>query len=107
MATASSVLAEVLRAGQHHDLGFGGHFALDSCRIEKGFHHWGHDMGPDDTPFEVGLGFTVNFQKAGDFVGRQPLLEQQQRDSGRRLRLCEVAAAEVLVLHDEPVYLDG
>ena len=103
---ASSVLAEVLRAGQHHDLGLAGHFALDSCRIEKGFHHWGHDMGPDDRPFEVGLGFAVNFQKSADFIGKQSLLEQQQRGSSRRLRLCEAASAGALVLHDEPVYLD-
>jgi 4-methylaminobutanoate oxidase (formaldehyde-forming) len=107
VATASSVLAEVLRAGQHHDLGFAGHFALDSCRIEKGFLHWGHDMGPDDTPFEVGLGFTVNFHKVADFIGKKSLLEQRQRGWSKHLRLCAVAAAEALVLHDEPVYLDG
>ena len=33
--------------------------AMLACRIEKGYRHWGHDIGPDDTPLEAGLGFAV------------------------------------------------
>ncbi len=102
---AVRVLTEVLRVGEVYELGLAGHFALDSCRMEKGFRHWGHDMGADDTPYEVGLGFTVNFEKKIEFKGKQALLEQRQRGWNKQLKLCEVAADEVLVLHDEPVYL--
>jgi glycine cleavage system aminomethyltransferase T len=77
---------------------------FDSCRLEKGFHHWGHDLGPDDTPFEVGLGFTVRFDKESNFIGKQALLEQQRVGCSRQLRLCEVVAEEALILHDELVY---
>jgi len=37
-----------------------GHYALDGCRLEKGFLHWGHDLGPTITPLAAGLGFTID-----------------------------------------------
>ena len=40
-----------------------GYHALDGLRAEKGFRHWGADMGPADTPYEAGLGFTVALDK--------------------------------------------
>ena len=61
-------------------------------------------MGSEDTPFEVGLGFTVDMGK--DFIGKQALLEQKKSGWTKQLLLCEVLADSVLILHDEPVYLD-
>jgi len=104
VAQARAVLQEVLRVGEDHELGFAGHFALDACRLEKGYLHWGHDMGGDDSPFEVGLGFAVDLDKTVDFNGRGALLAQARDGCNRQLRLCEVADDDVLVLHDEPVY---
>ncbi|MBT8433168.1 MAG: FAD-dependent oxidoreductase [Gammaproteobacteria bacterium] len=104
VAGAARLMARIMQIGKNHDLALAGHFALDSCRLEKGYLHWGHDMGPDDTPFEVGLGFTVKLDKEIDFVGRQALLEQRQNGWRKQLRLCEVMAKEILILHDEPVY---
>jgi len=37
VAQARAVLQEVLRVGEDHELGFAGHFALDACRLEKGY----------------------------------------------------------------------
>ena len=37
--------------------------ALDSCRIEKGFRHFGHDISNDDHVLEAGLGFAVKENK--------------------------------------------
>lgn len=77
-----------------------GHYALDGCRIEKGFRHWGHDLGPEITPLEAGLGFTVDWGK--DFLGK-PALERQRADGlTRRLHLMEIEGRP-LVLHDEPI----
>jgi len=103
-ARAELLLGRILSTGEKHKLGLAGHFALDCCRLEKGFHHWGHDLGPADTPFEVGLGFTVRFDKESNFIGKQALLEQQRAGCYRQLRLCEVVAEEALILQDEPVY---
>ncbi len=77
-----------------------GHYALDACRIEKGFKHWGHDLGPEISPLEAGLGFAVDWSK--DFLGK-PALEAQRRDGlTRRMVLLQVEGAP-LILHDEPV----
>ena len=63
-------------------------------------------MGSEETPFEVGLGFAVNFDKAQEFIGKAALLKQQKDGWTKALLLCEVLAKRVLILHDEPVYLD-
>ena len=47
--------------------------ALDKVRIEAGLLFYGYDMTTDHTPWEVGLGFTVNANKAG-FRGRDALM---------------------------------
>ena len=50
------------------------HHAMDSLRIEKAYRHWGHDITPEDTPLEAGLGFCVALDKPGGFIGREALL---------------------------------
>ena len=81
-----------------------GHFALDGCRLEKGFKHWGHDLGPETTPLEAGLGFTIDWTK--DFVGKRALEAQRADGVRQRLILMEVTG-EALMLHDEPVFEGG
>ncbi len=105
-AEAPAVHALLSRAG--HDLGLvqAGSFCIDSCRLEKGYRHFGHDIGPDDTPLEAGLGFTVGWHK-GDFTGRDALLRQRDDGPRRRLLLFAVEAGRPLLLHDEPVYRDA
>ncbi|MEO0891064.1 MAG: FAD-dependent oxidoreductase [Pseudomonadota bacterium] len=78
-----------------------GHYALDGCRIEKGFKHWGHDIGPKVTPLEAGLGFTIDWQKT--FCGKEALLQQKRDGVSQRLILLEIKG-EALMLHDEPIF---
>ncbi len=81
-----------------------GHYALDGCRIEKGFKHWGHDLGPEITPLEAELGFTIDWNK--DFLGKDALL--RQRDIGPRQRLVLMQVEDdALMLHDEPIFEEG
>lgn len=81
-----------------------GHFALDGCRLEKGFRHWGHDIGPDVTPLEAGLEFAVDWRK--DFTGKRALLRQKGDGTARRLCLFRVDGGP-LMLHDEPIREGG
>jgi 4-methylaminobutanoate oxidase (formaldehyde-forming) len=81
-----------------------GHLALDACRIEKGYRHWGHDIGPDLTPLEAGLGFTIDWKKP--FQGRDALLAQRAAGLTRRLALLSLTG-DPLMLHDEPVFEGG
>ena len=50
--------------------------ALDKVRIEAGLLFYGYDMTEDNTPWEVGLGFTVNRTKA-DYRGKQAALASE------------------------------
>ena len=40
-----------------------GMHALDSCRIEKAFRHFGHDITDEDHVLEAGLGFAVKLRQ--------------------------------------------
>ncbi len=94
-------------AGADLGLGHVGHFCVDSCRMEKGFRHWGHDIGPEDTPIEAGLGFAVSMDKNADFIGRDALLRQREKGLERRLLQFAVDGAHPLLLHDERILRDG
>ncbi len=81
-----------------------GHFALDACRIEKGFRHMGHDLGPGITPLEAGLGFAVDWGKP--FTGREALLAQKAEGIRQKLVLFSLPD-HPLILHDEPIHEGG
>ncbi|MEO1138456.1 MAG: FAD-dependent oxidoreductase [Pseudomonadota bacterium] len=97
----AGVVFDALRAAKAKPMG---HYALDGCRIEKGFKHWGHDIGPDVTPLEAGLGFTIDWSK--EFIGKAALERQREDGVTRRLRLFAVEGGPLL-LHDEPIWADG
>lgn len=81
-----------------------GLYAVDGCRIEKGFRHWGHDVGPEITPLGAGLGFTIDWAK--DFSGKGRLRQQKTEGPDQKLVLIS-AQGGPLLLHDEPVWQDG
>ncbi|MEM7215836.1 MAG: FAD-dependent oxidoreductase [Pseudomonadota bacterium] len=78
-----------------------GHYALDGCRIEKGFKHWGHELGPEVTSLEAGLGFTIDWTK--EFIAKEVLEHQRREGLVQRLVLMEVEG-DALMLHDEPIF---
>jgi glycine cleavage system aminomethyltransferase T/glycine/D-amino acid oxidase-like deaminating enzyme len=82
-----------------------GHFAVDGCRLEKGFKHWGHDLGPMSTPLNAGLGFTIAWDKPS-FMGKDALTLQKHKGIDHRLVLLDVAG-HPLILHDEPIWEGG
>ena len=61
-------------AGQDLGLRDAGYYALDALRIEQGRRAWGAELGPDETPWEAGLAFSIKLDKAADFVGKSALL---------------------------------
>lgn len=81
-----------------------GHHALNACRIEKGYRHWGHDLGPELTPLETGLAFAIDWSK--EFVGKADLTKQKAEGVQRRMVLLAIDG-DPLILHDEPVYAAG
>jgi 4-methylaminobutanoate oxidase (formaldehyde-forming) len=81
-----------------------GHYALNSCRLEKAYRHWGHDIGPEITPLEAGLAFAIGWAK--DFQGKAAVEKQKREGISRRLVLLSIED-HPLILHDEPVTENG
>jgi 4-methylaminobutanoate oxidase (formaldehyde-forming) len=80
--------------------------ALDSCRIEKAYRHWGHDITDEDHVLEAGLGFTVSRKKA-DFLGREAVLRREEAGLRRRLVQFLVRDPEAMIFHNEAILRDG
>ncbi|TXS91849.1 FAD-dependent oxidoreductase [Parahaliea maris] len=105
---AQHVYDVLVEAGAELGLGHAGFFALNSLRMEKGYRHWSHDIGEEDTPYEGGVGFAVAMNKPGGFIGREAL--QKQLDSGpltRRLVQFKLKDPNgPFVFHHEPIWVD-
>ncbi len=97
----------IVTAGRDIGLRHCGYHALNSLRIEKGYRHWGHDIGDEDTPLEAGLGFAVAWDKPGGFIGCKALLEQKRGGVKRRLVQFVLDDPGPLMVHDEPIWRDG
>ena len=104
---AAGVYDALVEAGQDLGLAHAGYHAMDSLRIEKAYRSWGHDIGPEDTPLEAGLGFAVRLDKAAPFIGRDALLAQRDRPLSRRLVVFTLEDPSPLLYHDEPIWRDG
>ena len=93
-------------AGQDHGLKLCGMHMMDSCRIEKAFRHFGHDITPEDHVLEAGLGFAVSKTKS-DFIGRDAV--SKKRDEGLKTRMVQfkLTDPEPLLYHNEPILRDG
>lgn len=105
---ALHVFDRLLAVGARHGLKLAGFHALNACRTEKGYRHWGHDIGIEDSPLQAGLGFTCAWDKPGGFIGREALLRQKaQGVPNRRLVQLRVDDPEALLVHEEPIFADG
>lgn len=98
---------EVLReVGADVGLKLCGMHMMDSCRIEKAFRHFGHDITSEDHVLEAGLGFAVKTAKPA-FVGRDAVLRRKEAGLERRMVQFRLSDPEVMVYHNEPVLRDG
>ena len=78
--------------------------ALDKVRIEAGLLFYGYDMTEDNTPWEVGLGFTVSETK-GDFRGKGALMAAKGRE--KVSNVCLEIDHPDMVAGGETLSLDG
>ncbi len=79
---------------------------LDSCRIEKAYRHFGHDITDEDHVLEAGLGFAVKTDK-GDFIGREAVLRRREAGLMRRLVQFRLHDPEPMLYHNEAIVRDG
>jgi len=103
---AGHVFETLQEAGQDFDLKLCGMHMMDTCRIEKGFRHFGHDITSEDHVLEAGLGFAVKTAKP-DFIGRDAVLEKKEAGLNSRMLQFKLTDSEPLLYHNEPVLRDG
>ncbi|MEX5563487.1 FAD-dependent oxidoreductase [Pseudophaeobacter sp. 1A16562] len=98
---------EVLQdAGRDMDLKLCGMHMMDSCRIEKGFRHFGHDITCEDHVIDAGLGFAVDLNKS-DFIGKAAVAARKESGPKARMLQFRLTDPEPLLYHNEPLLRDG
>jgi 4-methylaminobutanoate oxidase (formaldehyde-forming) len=95
--------------GRSHGLTLAGMHALDSCRMEKKFVHYGHDVAETDTPLECGMSFVCDLNKSEHFIGRDAILKQKESRSFMKKRLVQflLEDPEAMLYSHEPILRDG
>ncbi len=103
----SVLLAEAIAAaGAPVGLELAGLGARDSLRLEAGFPLYGHELTDAISPIAAGLGWTVKFDKPGNFIGRAALREEKERGPAKKVIFFRtgdrrIVRAESTVLNQE------
>ncbi len=95
---AGGVYDALMEAGR--DLGARncGYYAIESLRLEKAYRAWGRELTPDYNPYEAGLSFAVNLDKA-DFIGRDALIAAKAMPPARRLLSFVATSPDTPIAH--------
>ncbi len=103
---AAHAFETLYEAGQDMGLKLCGMHMMDTCRMEKGFRHFGHDITSEDHVLEAGLGFAVKTEKP-DFIGRDAVLRRKETGLEQRLVQFKLKDSEPLLYHNEPILRNG
>jgi 4-methylaminobutanoate oxidase (formaldehyde-forming) len=103
---AGHVFETLYDAGQDMGLKLCGMHMMDSCRIEKGFRHFGHDITCEDNVVDAGLSFAVDLKKP-DFIGKSAVAERKESGPHNRMVQFKLTDPEPLLYHNEPIIRDG
>jgi 4-methylaminobutanoate oxidase (formaldehyde-forming) len=108
---SNHVFDAIMARANDHPLQLCGLHALDSCRIEKAFRHFGHDISNEDHVLEAGLGFAVKEGKAmgrfGPMIGGDAVKAKRNDGLAQRLMQFRLKDPEPLLYHNEAILRDG
>ena len=108
---SAHVFETIAARRKDHPLAMCGLHALDSCRIEKGFRHFGHDISNEDHVLEAGLGFAVKENKQpgkfGPMIGADAVKAKRNNGLSQRLMQFRLEDPDPLLYHNEAIYRDG
>ena len=93
-------------AGQALNIHAAGFHAMNACRMEKGFRHWGDDIHDHITPLQAGLGFATSQDKTS-YIGKNTIDLQRGIQTRRLVNLAIEGADAPIMLHDEPILRNG
>ncbi|WP_371227750.1 GcvT family protein [Roseovarius sp. 2305UL8-3] len=103
---AEHVFETLWDAGREMDLKLCGMHMMDSCRIEKGFRHFGHDITSEDHVVDAGLSFAADLNK-DDFIGKAAVAARKESGPQNRMVQFLLNDPEPLLYHNEPIIRDG
>ena len=103
---ARHVFDALIKRGEEMPLVLCGMHALDSCRIEKAYRHFGHDISGEDHILEAGLGFAVGKNKSS-FIGYDAIMRRREQGLRHRLTQFQLLSPQPLLYHHEPIWRDG
>jgi 4-methylaminobutanoate oxidase (formaldehyde-forming) len=92
--------------GQTLNIRAAGFHAMNACRMEKGFKHWGDDIHDHITPLQAGLGFVTSKNKS-DYIGKQAIDLARGVQTRRLVNLAIDVDDAPYMLHDEPILRNG
>jgi 4-methylaminobutanoate oxidase (formaldehyde-forming) len=84
---------------------------VDSCRTEKAYRHFGHDITDEDHVVDAGLGFAVKLDKKpskfGKFIGFDSV--KVRKSSGPEMRIMQFLLhnSDLMLYHNEPILKNG
>ena len=84
-----------------------GYYTIDALRVEAGRRAWGAEISPDESPFEAGLAYAVNFEKPAAFIGREALLAQLEAGVHKRLVMFAFDDPAAFPWGGEPILMNG
>ena len=74
--------------------------ARDTLRLEAAYPLHGHDISPQTSPLEAGLGWSVKLNKAGNFIGKAALEKQQQTGLPKKAYCIKIKKKAIAREHD-------
>jgi 4-methylaminobutanoate oxidase (formaldehyde-forming) len=103
----ATVYDELMASGSDMGITNAGHYAINSLRLEKGYRAWGHELTPDDNPFEAGLSFVLAWDKPVDFLGKAALAELRGGKPDKRMVTFVLKDPDPMLWGSEPIRRDG
>ncbi len=101
VAAAGAIFDALHKAGAAHGMANAGYRAIETLRLEKAHRAGSRELTPDITPLQAGLGFAVDWDKPGGFLGRDALLAAKADPDHMKTRVLQ------LVLNDPDAQLWG
>jgi dimethylglycine dehydrogenase len=102
MAEMPAVFEALMQAGEAHGIALFGTYAMNSLRMEKGYHAWGAELTNEVTLIAADMERFVAFDK--DFIGKAGTLQAKQDGPNIKLVCLAVEAGDSDCYGNEPVY---
>jgi glycine cleavage system aminomethyltransferase T len=105
---ALHVYDRLVEVGKKVGLVHAGLKTLASCRMEKGYRDYGHDIDNTDSILEAGLGFAADLKKPGGFLGKDAVVgKKAEGPLKRRILQIMLKDPEPFMFHAEIVHRNG